>query len=736
MELISNEYYSLSELLKTDNRKIIIPDFQRDYCWGDKTHGEKNIDIVSGFLDTLFEEYESKSENVLLGKIDVYESPKNHIYLTDGQQRLTTLYLIIGMLHKAIQNGEIKTKLKACMISDFEENDDDKEPYLQYAVRESTVFFLRDLVNEYFIKENSIKVSEIKSQPWYFSEYNLDPSIISMLNAIEIIDRKLNTNRDINVSGLSEFVINSIKIQYYDVKDKHHGEERFVIINTTGKSLTVSENIKPILIGNVENKEFAQKWESRESWFWEKRDKLKENISDFGVNQFLIWCFQIIDRQDDVDIIKKAKELLKNKNNEVYLIKIQAYFDALHLLLEYLKDDKIQKQFKFINDAKEVKTIIDIRNLSKEKLQNIILPLLAFISKYGNNKKASYQFLRRLRKNYFDQKWNERNCNYVDWRYVLQIIEKSSSEYHVLQYPTNEESIVVIKNISLNVWFNVEEKLKSRMSDNKDLLEEFEDHIDFMGDLSFLLQTSNANNNLDEIFTLNERLTYNFEKLQTIYENYQSTIDLIRSEVSANFNPLLANMFRLFRLFIGCNKVGHIYRTSWDFEGVLFSTLNRNHLTKVEFMNLLNSNNLLEYCTTYVKNCIIQEEIFDLTNFKVDKFIKSWLTLKVFYANYNNILLDFYDGYGTGVAAYLNKDINKLIDYVDFSLGNSICGFGVCSGGGGGNYIHTTRNDLWCNINIIDTPFSSIEYNKDNRNIEQVIDNQKVIDDIIRIINV
>lgn len=189
-ELISNEYHSLSELFSGEDKKIIIPDFQRDYCWGDKTHGGKNdSDIISGFLDTLIEEFNSNKESdLLLGKIDVYESPKNHIYLTDGQQRLTSLYLIMGMLYRLKQIDE----LKKCLISDFEENQDDKEPYLQYAVRESTVFFLRDLVNDFFINGNALKVEDIKNQSWYFREYDLDPSIISMLASLKVIENKLN----------------------------------------------------------------------------------------------------------------------------------------------------------------------------------------------------------------------------------------------------------------------------------------------------------------------------------------------------------------------------------------------------------------------------------------------------------------------------------------------------------------------------------------------------------------
>ena len=497
-ELISNEYHSLSELFSGEDKKIIIPDFQRDYCWGDKTHGGKNdSDIISGFLDTLIEEFNSNKESdLLLGKIDVYESPKNHIYLTDGQQRLTSLYLIMGMLYRLKQIDE----LKKCLISDFEENQDDKEPYLQYAVRESTVFFLRDLVNDFFINGNALKVEDIKNQSWYFREYDLDPSIISMLASLKVIENKLS---NINFVELTEFVINKIKIQYYDVQDKKHGEERFVIINTTGKSLTASENIKPILLANSTNEEFAKQWEERETWFWKNRN-VNEWIADNGVNEFLTWCFQIIEKQERIDIIKKAKELLKNKKNEDYLKFIHQYFNSLTILVNFLNDDKLQKQFQFINDNNEVKGILGLRErgLSVEKQQNILLPLLAFITKFGDNQEKAYQFLRRLRKNYFDLKWKDRNENYLDWRDILQIIENAIAVEDVFQFD-NYESLQKIQNITLNeLWYNEEEKFKNNLKQShKEIIEEWEDYSDFMGDLSPLL---NVTEKTDDFKTLKE----------------------------------------------------------------------------------------------------------------------------------------------------------------------------------------------------------------------------------------
>ncbi len=730
MDLISNHEYSLSQLFSTPGRRIIIPDFQRDYCWGDKTHGEKqDTDILSNFLDTVIDEFNSnQNADLLLGKIDVYEHPKDHVYLTDGQQRLTSLYLLLGMLYRNKVHTQ-KDPIKRCLVSDFEENQTDKEPYLKYAVRESTVFFLKDLVNEFFLKNNNLKVSDIKKQPWYFSEYNLDPSIISMLSALNIIEKK---QREIDIDGFSEFIINNIKIQYYDVHDKKHGEERFVIINTTGKSLTVSENIKPILLANSTNIEKSNQWEERETYFWKNR-KSKESIADDGVNDFLTWSFQIIDKQDEVDIIKKAKQLLKESKNLNYLPKIHIFFESLLQLIEWCKEECFQQQFKFINDNREVKNIVDFRDFTKEVRQNVLFPLISFISKFQDDKGSTLRLLRRLRKNFFDLKWNDRKHNYLDWRYILEIIEKSNSIHEILQFETNENTISKIQNIHLNNWFNDEEKIKINFSNYREDIEKWEDHQDFMGDLTFLFQVSFIANDSTEIPKIEFEVPVDFEKLNGIFHNYQSTVDLIRNQQTAEKDTDLANMFRLFRLFIGCNKVGHIYRACWDFEGVLFSTLNREHLNKVDFMKLVNATDLLSFCTTFIKNRIHEEDIFNLENFTAEKFIKAWLTLKVFYANDKNELLVFYDGNETGVAAYTDNRNNdlKLISTEEFSLSNAICGFGVRSGFGSGNYVHYTNEDLWCKPNIIDTPFSDVAHKKEHRTLEQVKKNSETIEYII-----
>ena len=169
-KLESGKSYKLTDLFK-DDRHIIIPDLQRDYCWGDyKDEKGKPAELVSGFLDNLSAICKEERE-IKLGMIYAYEYPKgsNRIYLCDGQQRITTLFLLLGMIHKNIENKNIEKFL----ISEYELTDD-QEPRLLYAIRETTLYFLSDLVCNFFLTNTVTKVSEIKKPltKWYFNEYD------------------------------------------------------------------------------------------------------------------------------------------------------------------------------------------------------------------------------------------------------------------------------------------------------------------------------------------------------------------------------------------------------------------------------------------------------------------------------------------------------------------------------------------------------------------------------------
>jgi uncharacterized protein with ParB-like and HNH nuclease domain len=685
MTFESGKGYTLAQIFSGDN-KIVIPDLQRDYCWGDS-------ELVSSFVSNLIEIYkDSNDKEVTLGLIYGYEHPKHYIQLCDGQQRITTLFLLLGMLNIKTDNGAFQKYL----ISDYELKNDDKEPYLQYAIRESTLYFLSDLVCNFFLKKDYD--CKIKEQDWYFTEYNLDASIQSMLRALEAIKIELEKIEE-DCKTFGEFILNSLEIFYYDIGNRIQGEETFVIINTTGEPLTAAENLKPILIGNIddenERKQRSNEWEKREEWFW-KNKKNEENIADDGINDFFVWYWQIQLLQEKSWKNKKSenlnpKELFTKKpaefemfeiNNESSINKkmkrwekakdlniVHSYFKALEKLIRICKEDEnvrdILKTFK----CEEI-DLSWFRN-SKSDL-HIILPLIAYLEKF-KEPILFYKFIRRIRKNYFYRK--RKIGDFVDWRYIIQIIEFSDTERSVLCFETKmNEDKLKIGNVQLNEWYDIDEQNKDTLKEYREKIEDFENNEDLMGDLTPLWEA-------------NEGRDINFKNLSEIYDTFV-LLQNCYVEMNSKDYPILSNYVRMYRVLIeeDC-RIGSISRAP-KMIGVWFSSRNpdenKNHykyLKEKKYLTLLSNKaedkeNIVKKIKDEIKKILREKDINIKKPKNSQEHLIAWLFIKVLYIEKyveEKKLLSFNDR--DGLASYKECNQNRLNSDLEFTLANSHCGY-------------------------------------------------------------
>ena len=377
--------YKLSELF-SGKHKIIIPDLQRDYCWGNDSHTEEKKDLVTGFVNNIISQFQVSSNtaqgNLNLGLIYGYESPKDYIQLCDGQQRITTLFLLIGSLNKKVQDNPFSQYL----ISDFEYNQDDKEPYLQYSIRESSLYFISDLVCHYFINEKedteyAKTIDDIKKSSWFFNEYNTDPSIQSMLKAISKIEKILTEQTEEWCKEFGKYLVEDLTFMYYDMVDRKNGEETFVVINTTGEPLSPTQNLKPLIIAaNSSHNDIPSQWEEIETWFWKNRQG-ENDTADAGLNEFLRWV--TILNTDNTDKIKEM--LAKGRYSfpkdsitfkEIYNIykTTKFLFDEWDKQEEKLKKDLLSPAPN--NETNGLKCISQINCF-------VLLPLIAYCTTWG-----------------------------------------------------------------------------------------------------------------------------------------------------------------------------------------------------------------------------------------------------------------------------------------------------------------------------------------------------------------
>lgn len=401
INFISGETYTLAELF-SENRRVIIPDLQRDYCWGIAAHTDEKKELVSGFVESLMDlftqcmmehdERMGRGVQMNLGIIYGYEVPENHIQLCDGQQRITTLFLLLGMLNR--RSG--KNALCRHLISDREYSAYDKTPYLQYAIRESALYFMSDLVCHFFITENrgcvdgAVDVEAIEKSTWFFNEYRDDPSIQSMLGALRVIEEKLADRAAQWCEDFGEFLLHELTFLYYDLENRENGEETFVVINTTGEPLSVTQNLKPLVCRERINKTYGhgvrsltEDWEEIENWFWKHRVVANGNdTADAGFNEFLRWVTILESESEDMKSILKSGQYAFPKERIAFKVLRHYWLCVKYLFEEWPHRNELDKDYlspAANNDFDGLKGMSQINCFR-------LLPLIAYCKTWGTDK--------------------------------------------------------------------------------------------------------------------------------------------------------------------------------------------------------------------------------------------------------------------------------------------------------------------------------------------------------------
>lgn len=277
--LQSGVSYTLYEFFGP-KRTIVIPDLQRDYCWAStKIVTGDGQSLVEAYVDDLISaSQKGKHAKLKMGLLYGYEYPADNVQLCDGQQRLTTLFLISGVcLNKLGEEDNIPKEEVSSIISQGNSS------RLQYAIRDSSLSFINNLV------QNGAFHTEITEEPWFSNEYRRDPSVCNMVLAIKQIDGKI-TNVE-TARNLLDYILHNISFLYFDMQSRTYSEEQYVILNTTGYSLTPTEHVKPKLLGKLRGEqlaEYSERWESWEQFIWSHRPEDDDNFTvDEWFDRFL-----------------------------------------------------------------------------------------------------------------------------------------------------------------------------------------------------------------------------------------------------------------------------------------------------------------------------------------------------------------------------------------------------------------------------------------------------------------
>ena len=211
--------------------RILIPMIQRPYAQGRKS--QKGI--RDNFLMDIFAALENKE----VGKLElnfVYGtftgSESGCFELLDGQQRLTTLFL----LHWYIAKRE---RLYGSMAALPEYLDK-----FEYQTRTTSTLFLRKLYNAR-IAADELPSRTLRKATWYSKSFDKDSTIDSMLRMLDAIHKKYNE------AAVKPTYQDLEKLKFYVLELNGFGlsEELFIKMNARGLQLTPFENFKADLVG-------------------------------------------------------------------------------------------------------------------------------------------------------------------------------------------------------------------------------------------------------------------------------------------------------------------------------------------------------------------------------------------------------------------------------------------------------------------------------------------------------
>lgn len=337
---------------KQNQKKIVIPQIQRDYAEG-RMIG-KVPDVRKSLLTDMIE---AVCENKKIELDFVYGYEKDNCFEPlDGQQRLTTLFLLTWFLTTDLDNIKI-----------------DEESILTYKNRNTSFDFCNELVkhkakeiiNDYLLNKNRYPnltlLEYIKHTYWFRYNWNFDSTIESMVVVIndiyEMMSKKSNydyKNTDNLYSNLS-----NITFKLLDLDDFEMGDELYIKMNARGKELSSFDLLKSYLEqdlskNNVNNVELLVDWQSKidcnwMDYLWWKYyiNSTDKNISliekNFETLLYIFIWYQILGKANSIQSLDKeiiAKELTnksidsiisiyKNLNFNINYKTLMQFFDSI-----------------------------------------------------------------------------------------------------------------------------------------------------------------------------------------------------------------------------------------------------------------------------------------------------------------------------------------------------------------------------------------------------------------------
>lgn len=358
---------------QSPNKKLHL-----NFVYG-KIHGKTNPKIIENnknALSKMLQAVKSYSESLDLSISYTVEEqkkssniPNTSFIPLDGQQRLTTLFLI---------HWYFLEKLKY-----------DKTPLLNfsYRIRPAAKYFCEALVNNTLIPpENDEKLlsEAITDAQWFFNFWKKDPSVKGMLKMLDEIHKQFRNYHEDSVKDFWSQITENEKVifEFLDLDKLELTDELYIKMNARGKPLTEYENFKAWLMNFVTEEKIKieiHDWKKLmdTEWsdlFWANKDEENYLIDEEFMRFFrnMAQIYYVKDNEFPAHDNKEKREnvriLATHKGSDgEYLFIPSSYFKVL----EVFNQRNLNNLFRILNDLSAKKQRIDFFAKTSPVLEGI-----------------------------------------------------------------------------------------------------------------------------------------------------------------------------------------------------------------------------------------------------------------------------------------------------------------------------------------------------------------------------
>lgn len=370
---IKGAEYPLSKIFSSDF-DYEIPSYQRPYAWTEDESGDLFDDLYDFYIT------ENNEEQYFLGSIVlVKEEDKPLAEVIDGQQRLTTLTILLAAITSKLTGG-------------------DRDDFKKYIIEPGRVsqglaskprLHIRERDNEFFLKYiQSLDFDGLFLLDADMQDTEAKVNIIKNAKLlVNRIDDKFKTVEDIISFGV--YLMNRCFIVAVSTPTKQAAFRVFSVMNNRGMDLLPTDIIKADIIGAI-----REAWQSRYNNKWEEMEAI---LGRSGFNELF----------GHIRMIKAKTKAKKSMQDEFYTtmfpdtigndIPEDKAVQFIDMILEpYAEAYRVVKNCKYVstNGADKVNDIL--RWLNRIDNSDWVPVAMHFYVKCRENSSVLYNFLQRL----------------------------------------------------------------------------------------------------------------------------------------------------------------------------------------------------------------------------------------------------------------------------------------------------------------------------------------------------